>query len=80
MARPAVDVDELRRDLVPIVGERRLSMREVDLRNAMFLMQALRRTQHMMQPAHYLKEYDLTSPAESVASRGGRQMIQVGRG
>ena len=55
-------------------------LREVDLRNAMFLMKALRRTQHMMSPAHYLKEYDLTAPAESVASRNGRQIIQVERG
>jgi alkyldihydroxyacetonephosphate synthase len=31
MARPAVDADRLRRELVPIVGERRLSMRESDL-------------------------------------------------
>jgi radical SAM superfamily enzyme YgiQ (UPF0313 family) len=71
-----------RRSVLNLRGRKKLWqwLREVDLRNAMFLMQALRRTQHMMQPAHYLKEYDLTSPAESVASRGGRQMIQVGRG
>ena len=36
-------------------------LREVDLRNALFLMRALRRTQRMMDPAHYLAEYDLTT-------------------
>ena len=29
-------------------------LREVDLRNAMFLLRALRRTQRMMDPSHYL--------------------------
>jgi radical SAM superfamily enzyme YgiQ (UPF0313 family) len=42
-------------------------LREVHPRNAMFLMRALRRTQRMMDPDHYLAEYDLGSPAESVA-------------
>jgi radical SAM superfamily enzyme YgiQ (UPF0313 family) len=34
-------------------------LREVDPRNAWFLLGALRRTQRMMDPAHYLAEYDL---------------------
>jgi radical SAM superfamily enzyme YgiQ (UPF0313 family) len=43
-------------------------LREVHPRNAMFLMRALRRTQRMMDPDHYVAEYDLGSPAESVAA------------
>ncbi len=41
-------------------------MREVDVRNAAFLIGALRRTQRMMDPAHYLAEYDAAvSPAHA---------------
>lgn len=42
--------------------------REVDLRNAAFLLQALRRTQRMMNAAHDVAEYDLGSPADSAAA------------
>jgi hypothetical protein len=48
-------------------------MREVDPRNALFLIRALRRTQRMMQPAHYLAEYDLAPAAESIAAKGALQ-------
>ena len=34
-------------------------LREVDLRNVPFLLRALRRTQRMMAPEHYSREYDL---------------------
>lgn len=44
-------------------------MREVDPWNALFLLQALRRTQKMLDPGHYMHEYELVSPSESVASR-----------
>jgi radical SAM superfamily enzyme YgiQ (UPF0313 family) len=43
-------------------------MREVDPRNALFLLRALRRTQKMLEPAHYLREYDLVAPHESVTA------------
>jgi hypothetical protein len=43
-------------------------MREVEPRNALFLIRALRRTQRMMQPARYLAEYDLVPPAESITA------------
>jgi radical SAM superfamily enzyme YgiQ (UPF0313 family) len=43
-------------------------MREVDPWNALFLMQALRRTQKMLDPQHYLTEYDLVPPARSVVT------------
>jgi radical SAM superfamily enzyme YgiQ (UPF0313 family) len=38
---------------------------EVDMRNAMFLLRALSRTQRMMDPAHYLAECDFASPLSS---------------
>ena len=39
---------------------------EVDMRNAMFLLRALSRTQRMMDPSHYLAECDFASPLELV--------------
>ena len=44
-------------------------MREVDPWNALFLLRALRRTQKMLEPSHYLHEYALVPPSESVAAR-----------
>jgi hypothetical protein len=41
-------------------------LQQVEPRNAMFLLKALRRTQRMMEPQHYLEEYDLGSPSYSV--------------
>jgi radical SAM superfamily enzyme YgiQ (UPF0313 family) len=38
---------------------------EVDVRNAMFLLRALGRTQRMMDPSHYLAECDFASPLSS---------------
>lgn len=43
-------------------------MREVDPLNALFLLKALRRTQRMLDPRHYLDEFDLVPPGESVAA------------
>ena len=43
-------------------------MREVKPRDAMVLLRALMRTQRMLDPAHYLAEYDLGPPEESVAA------------
>jgi hypothetical protein len=50
-----------RRSVLNLRGRKSLWrwMREVDLRNALPLIGALRRTQKMMDPAHYLAEYDL---------------------
>jgi hopanoid C-3 methylase len=42
-------------------------LRQVHPRNALFLLKALSRTQRMMRPQHYLAEYDLARPSESVA-------------
>lgn len=41
---------------------------EVDLRNLPFLLGALRRTQRMMDPRHYIAEYDLANAAAGSAS------------
>lgn len=45
-------------------------LREVDLRNALFLLRALGRTQRMMDPKHYLAEYDLGGTADALIRRG----------
>ena len=37
-------------------------LRQVQPRNAMFLLKALWRTQRMMDPRHYVAEYDLRQP------------------
>ena len=60
-----------RRSVLNLRGRKKVWqwLREVDPRNALFLIRALRRTQHMMRPSHYLQEYDLAPPAESVAAR-----------
>jgi hypothetical protein len=35
-------------------------LREVDPRNMLFLLRALKRTQRMMSPEHYVAEYELS--------------------
>jgi len=53
-------------------------LREVDPMNAIFLMQALRRTQKMMDPEHYIREYDLAPSGEmALAARLGPQLVNV---
>jgi len=53
-----------RRSVLNLSGRKSLWqwLREVDPRNAWFLIRALRRTQRMMHPAHYLAEYRLAPP------------------
>jgi hypothetical protein len=55
-----------RRSVLNLKGRKGLAqwMREVDLGNALFLLQALRRTQRLMDARHYLAEYDLASEPE----------------
>lgn len=43
-------------------------LREVDPRNMLFLLRALRRTQRMMSPEHYVAEYDLAVAHSSSAA------------
>ena len=59
-----------RRSVLNLKGRKSLWdwMRQVDLRNLPFLLKALRRSQRMMDPAHYMEEYDLVTPSESVAA------------
>lgn len=55
-------------------------LREVDPMNAIFLLQALRRTQKMMDRDHYLREYDLAPSGETmVAARLAPQLLNVRR-
>ena len=55
-----------RRSVLNLRGRKSLWqwLREVDLRNTPFLLQALARTQRMMDLRHYLAEYDLAPPGE----------------
>ena len=78
-----------RRSVLNLKGRKRLLqwMREVDLRNAPFLIQALRRTQKLMDVDHYLAEYDLAPPAGGVvaglssprANADGNPVIRLAR-
>jgi radical SAM superfamily enzyme YgiQ (UPF0313 family) len=56
-----------RRSVLNLRGRKSLLqwLRQVDLRNLPFLLGALRRTQRMMDPAHYLAEYDLAPDADA---------------
>lgn len=60
--------DTWRRSVLNLRGRKSVWqwMREVDPRNAWFLLGALRRTQRLMDPAHYLAEYELAPVTESV--------------
>jgi radical SAM superfamily enzyme YgiQ (UPF0313 family) len=59
-----------RRSVLNLRGRKSLWqwLRQVDPRNAVFLMRALYRTQKMMDPAHYLAECDLVPANESVVA------------
>jgi radical SAM superfamily enzyme YgiQ (UPF0313 family) len=59
-----------RRSVLNLRGRKSLLdwLGQVDLKNLPFLLKALYRSQRMMDPAHYLKEYDLVTPSESVAA------------
>jgi radical SAM superfamily enzyme YgiQ (UPF0313 family) len=59
-----------RRSVLNLRGRKSLWqwMRDVDPWNAMFLFKALRRTQKMLDARHYLAEYDLVAPDQSVAT------------
>ena len=54
-----------RRSVLNLRGRKSLWrwLREVDPRNALFLLRALARTQRLMDPAHYMAEYDLGASA-----------------
>jgi radical SAM superfamily enzyme YgiQ (UPF0313 family) len=56
-----------RRSVLNLRGRKRLSswLKDVELRNLPFLLRSLRRTQRLMDPAHYLREYDLAPSGEA---------------
>jgi radical SAM superfamily enzyme YgiQ (UPF0313 family) len=66
-----------RRSVLNLRGRKSLWrwLREVDVRNAPFLLRALSRTQRMMNPAHYMAEYDLGTSANGLV--GGEHMLQA---
>ena len=78
-----------RRSVLNLKGRKKLWqwLREVDPRNAWFLIQALRRTQLLMEPAHYLADYDLAGslgpllapPAEPYVLADGRTALPIAR-
>jgi radical SAM superfamily enzyme YgiQ (UPF0313 family) len=71
-----------RRSVLNLRGRKSLWqwMREVDPMNALFLLRALRRTQKMMDPAHYMDEYDLAPEGEpALATRAQPQLVNVRR-
>jgi radical SAM superfamily enzyme YgiQ (UPF0313 family) len=61
-----------RRSVLNLRGRKSLWrwLREVDLRNAPFLLRALARTQRMMDPAHYMAEYDLGRAESALVGEG----------
>lgn len=60
-----------RRSVLNLKGRKSLWqwLGEVKPQNALFLLRALRRTQHMMDPAHYLAEYALASHPDAFMKR-----------
>ena len=68
-----------RRSVLNLRGRKRLTqwLRDVDLRNLPFLLRALRRTQRMMEPAHYLEEYDLAPASATDPSWLGRAPLSA---
>jgi len=68
-----------RRSVLNLKGRKGLWqwLREVDPRNALFLLRALRRTQHLMDPGHYLAEYDLATCVEPFLARSVRDTVAV---
>src|SRR6185295_10707256 len=62
-----------RRSALNLKGRKRLDqwLREVEWRNALFLLRALGRTQRLMDVEHYLGEYDLAPSASSLLARSG---------
>jgi radical SAM superfamily enzyme YgiQ (UPF0313 family) len=52
-------------------------MREVDPRNLLFLLRALRRTQRMMSPDHYVAEYDFAAGPGLEAQDSGRIRLRA---
>lgn len=72
--------DTWRRSVLNLGGRKSIWawLSEVEPRNVLFLLRALRRTQRMMKPAHYLAECDFTPPLDSLNAPsvvGGRTSL-----
>jgi len=69
-----------RRSVLNLRGRKGLLqwMREVDPRNALFLIRALRRTQRLMDPEHYLREYDLAPSVDALLGPPARPIGHAG--
>ena len=71
-----------RRSVLNLRGRKRMWqwLREVEPKNALFLLRALRRTQRMMDPDHYVREYDLAPAADqSAVARLSPQLVNLQR-
>jgi hopanoid C-3 methylase len=68
-----------RRSVLNLKGRKGLTqwMREVDLSNAWFLIQALRRTQRLMDVEHYLTEYDLAPSVDELLGGARRRSLTL---
>ena len=69
-----------RRSVLNLRGRKGLLqwMREVDARNALFLVRALRRTQRLMDPQHYVDEYDLAPSLDGLLGPALRPPAHTG--
>src|SRR5688572_10902990 len=71
-----------RRSVLNLRGRKRTWqwLREVDPMNALFLLRALHRTQKMMDPDHYLQEYELAASGDvSLMARQPPQFVSLQR-
>jgi len=68
-----------RRSVLNLKGRKGLLqwMREVDLSNALFLIQALRRTQKLMDAEHYMQEYDLAPSVDELLGPASRRSLTL---
>jgi radical SAM superfamily enzyme YgiQ (UPF0313 family) len=68
-----------RRSVLNLKGRKSVCqwLREVDPRNMLFLLRALRRTQRMMSPDHYVAEYDVAAGSRLAAEDSGRVRLRA---
>jgi radical SAM superfamily enzyme YgiQ (UPF0313 family) len=68
-----------RRSVLNLKGRKGLLqwLREVDLSNALFLIQALRRTQKLMDAEHYMQEYDLAPSVDELLGPASRRSLTL---
>ncbi|MGE0448062.1 MAG: radical SAM protein [Vicinamibacterales bacterium] len=71
-----------RRSILNLAGRKSIWrwLREVDLRNAPSLWKALKRSQRMMEPSHFLREYHLAAPRQVVTAAAHSGALAGGAG